>query len=132
MCQGDSNEYTQYTITCINTKKKNHPKLSQICSFGKFLRGTQEQVRNSRGKKAVGVRATEVLFPINLDKSLHLYHLYYFQALNKNYIHGSPVLEIRHELKLPGMFLFSPIGQEYPFLQMSEIFLSWPLSQSRL
>ena len=124
MCRGDSNEYTQYTIACINTKKKNHPKLSQICSFGIFLRGTQERVRNSRGKRAVSVRATEVL--LYLDKSLHLYHLYYFHALNKNYIHASPVLEIRHELKLPGMFFFSPIGQEYPFLQMCEIFLSWP------
>ena len=31
---GDSNEYTQYTISNIN--KENHPKLSQICSYGIF------------------------------------------------------------------------------------------------
>ena len=45
--RGDSNEYTQYTI--FNIKQKialNYPKLA---AFGSFL-GTQEGVRNSRGK----------------------------------------------------------------------------------
>ena len=32
--RGDSNEYTQYTF--FNIKKKNQPKLSQICSCGIF------------------------------------------------------------------------------------------------
>ena len=33
--QGDSNEYTQYTIFDMNKKK--HPKLSQNCSYGLFF-----------------------------------------------------------------------------------------------
>ena len=33
--RGDSNEYIQHTI--INIKKENHPKLSQICSYGFFV-----------------------------------------------------------------------------------------------
>ena len=57
--RGDSNEYTQYTIFKI--KKENHPKLSQICSYGILFQGTQEAVRNSRGKRAISVRANEVL-----------------------------------------------------------------------
>ena len=32
--RGDSNEYTQYTIS--QYEKENHPKLSQICSYGIF------------------------------------------------------------------------------------------------
>ena len=55
--RGDSNEYTQYTSFYI----KNHPKLSQISSYEIFSQGTQERVRNSGGKRAIGVRATEVL-----------------------------------------------------------------------
>ena len=39
--RGDSNEYTQYTI--INIKKKNHPKLSQICSYGIFSKGPKNK-----------------------------------------------------------------------------------------
>ena len=56
--QGDSKEYTQYTI--INIKKKitlNYPKSAAMG----FFPGTQERVRNSRGKRAISVRATEVL-----------------------------------------------------------------------
>ena len=56
--RGDSNEYTQYTI--FNIKKENHPKLSLICSYGFLFQGTQERVRNSRGKRAISVRASEV------------------------------------------------------------------------
>ena len=33
--------------------------LNQICSYGIFL-GTQERVRNSRGKQAIGVRTTKI------------------------------------------------------------------------
>ena len=50
---------TQYTV--FNIKKENHTKLSQICSQGFFFLGTQERVRNSRGKRAISVRAIEVL-----------------------------------------------------------------------
>ena len=55
---GDSNEYAQYTI--FNIKQKialNYPKPAVM---GFFL-GTREQFRNSRGKRAIRVRATEVL-----------------------------------------------------------------------
>ena len=55
--RGDSNEYTQYIIF----KKENHHKLSQFCSYGIFFVGTQARVRNSHGKRAISVRATEVL-----------------------------------------------------------------------
>ena len=61
---GDSNEYTQYTL--FNIKKKitlNYPKSA---AKGFFL-GTQERVRNSRGKRAISDRATEVeLYIANL------------------------------------------------------------------
>ena len=58
--RGDFNEYTQYTIS--QCKKENHPKLSQICIYGVCSKGTQERVRNSRGKRAINVQATEHLF----------------------------------------------------------------------
>ena len=60
--RGDSNEYTQHAI--INIKKKitlNYPKYNSVCSYGIFFQGTQERTRNSRGKRAIGVRAIEVL-----------------------------------------------------------------------
>ena len=56
--QGDSNEYTQYTI--CNMKRKNtlnYPKTAALWIF----QGTQKRVRNSRGKRAISVRAIEVL-----------------------------------------------------------------------
>ena len=56
--RGDSNEYKQDTI--FNIKKKitqNDPKSG---AMGVFL-VTQERVRNSRGKRAISVRATKVL-----------------------------------------------------------------------
>ena len=56
--RGDSNEYPQYII--FNIKKHitlNYPKSAAMG----FFQGTQEQVRNSRGKRAISVRATEVL-----------------------------------------------------------------------
>ena len=45
----------------IQTKEKNHTKLSQICNQGFFFLGIQERVRKSRGKRAISIRATEVL-----------------------------------------------------------------------
>ena len=48
-------------------KKKITPDYSNSAAMGFFL-GTQERVRNSRGKRAISVRATEVLLypPLNL------------------------------------------------------------------
>ena len=57
--RSDSNEYTQYTI--FNIKKKNNPKLSLNLQLSDFFQGIQERVRNSPGKRAISVQATEVL-----------------------------------------------------------------------
>ena len=57
--RGDSNKYTQYTI--FNIKKENHAKFSQSCSYEILFKRTQERARNSRGERAISVRATEVL-----------------------------------------------------------------------
>ena len=60
--RGDSNEYTQHVI--INIKKKttlNYHKYDNVCSYRIFSLKTQERVRNSRGKRAVSVRAIEVV-----------------------------------------------------------------------
>ena len=56
--RGDSNVYTQYTI--FITKMKITPDYSKSAAMGFFL-GPQERVRNSHGKRAISVRATEVL-----------------------------------------------------------------------
>ena len=59
--RGDSNEYTQYTIFNMNKKKTIHcPKSAAVA----FFQGTQVRVRNSRGKRAISVRAIEVLLYI--------------------------------------------------------------------
>ena len=59
--RGDFNENIQYTI--FNIKKKNILYYSKSEAIG-FFQGTQELVRNSRGKRAISVRATEVLLYI--------------------------------------------------------------------
>ena len=56
--RGGSNENTQYTI--VDIKKKialNYPKSAAM----RFFKGTQKRIRNSHGKRAISVRATEVL-----------------------------------------------------------------------
>ena len=55
--RGDSNENTQYTI--FNMNKKNTLNYPKSAAKG-FFQGTQERVRNSRGKRAISVRAIEV------------------------------------------------------------------------
>ena len=59
--RGDSNEYTQHAI--INIKRNSHkiiPHIIMSAAMG-FSLGTQERVRNSHGKRAIGVRVIEVL-----------------------------------------------------------------------
>ena len=56
--RGDPNEYTQYTI--FNIKKKLPVNYQKSAAMEIFL-GTQERVRTSRGKRAISVRAIEVL-----------------------------------------------------------------------
>ena len=52
----DSNENTKYTIFDIKDNiTLNYPKSAAMG----FFPGTQEQVRNRRGKRAISVRATE-------------------------------------------------------------------------
>ena len=55
--QGDSNEYTQYIIF----QYKNSPQLTLNLQLWDFFKGTQEQVQNSHGKRAISVPATEGL-----------------------------------------------------------------------
>ena len=63
---GDSNEYTQYTIFNMNMKNTlNYPKSAAMG----FFQGTQELVRNSRGKRALSVRAIEVLLYLSCTVS---------------------------------------------------------------
>ena len=67
--RGDSNEYTQHAI--INIKKKttlNYHKYDNVCSYRIFSLRTQERVRNSRGKRAISVRAIEVLLFLATDE----------------------------------------------------------------
>ena len=61
--RGDSNEYTQYTN--VNIKRKNTLNYPKSAAMGLF-QGTQEWVRNSRGKRAISVRANEVLLYVRL------------------------------------------------------------------
>ena len=77
--------YTQYTIFYI---KKNF-----TLNFSKsavqlhvFFQGTKERVRNSRGKRAISVRATEVLLYIISSNSLHL--LVTFNSRMNDYVFG--------------------------------------------
>ena len=48
--RGDSNEYTQYTI--VNIKRENPLYYPKFTAVGFFFRGTEQRVRNSRGKRA--------------------------------------------------------------------------------
>ena len=62
--RGDSNKNIKHTI--FNRKKKIPLNYSKSAAIGVFL-GTQEQVRKSRGKRAISVRATEVLLYSGTD-----------------------------------------------------------------
>ena len=63
--RGDCNEYTQYTIFNMNKRNTlNYPKSAAIG----FVLDTQKGVRNSRGKRAISVRAIEV--PLYADQRL--------------------------------------------------------------
>ena len=58
--RGDSNKYRQYTVFDTKKKKKTTLNYSKTAAMG-FFEGTQERVRNSHGKRAISVRATEGL-----------------------------------------------------------------------
>ena len=66
--QGDSYENTQYTIFNMNKMNTlNYP--TSAAQLWDFFQGTQERVRNSRGKRAISVRATEV--PLYFENVIH-------------------------------------------------------------
>ena len=57
--RGDSNVYTQYTFVNVGNKiTLNHLKSA---AMGFLFQGTRERVRNSHGKRAISVRAIEVI-----------------------------------------------------------------------
>ena len=56
--QGDSNENKQYII--FNMIKKNTLNYPKSAVMG-FFQGTQERVRNSRGKRAISVQAIKII-----------------------------------------------------------------------
>ena len=58
----DSNENTQYTIFDIKKKITLNYSISAVIGF--FQRDAR-RVRNSRGKRAISVRATEFLLYVN-------------------------------------------------------------------
>ena len=60
----DSNEYTQYTIF---RKKKTILTYPKSAAIG-FFPGTKKRVGKSRGKRAISVRATEVLLYLFISK----------------------------------------------------------------
>ena len=47
--------------------KENHPKLSQICSYGIFTSGLKNEFETTVIKRAISVRATEFLKYIYFD-----------------------------------------------------------------
>ena len=68
---GDSNEYTQYTVFNIKKKITLNYMYPKAAAKGFFL-GTQKRVRNSRGKRATSVRATEVLLYVRTDEPIYM------------------------------------------------------------
>ena len=69
--RGDSNEFTQHTIFNIGKKiPLNYP----VSAAVRIFQGTEERVRNSRGRREISVRAIEVLLYSNgcLDLSATL------------------------------------------------------------
>ena len=61
--RGDSNEYTQYTIS--QYKKENHPKLSQICNYGIYSKGPKNEFE------------TAVVNELSVFESLKFYCIWY-------------------------------------------------------
>ena len=130
---GDSNEYTQHTFTRI--KEENLPKLSVYRIWRKSLR-TQERVPLIRCKRAIGVRATEVLLYIHyicqgmtrkLEPMLNQVHVCVgqFNSTRDKLCYYAPVIEI----PIPtgtgnsGTFNFSVCKALVNALHCSDIFM---------
>ena len=50
-----------HNIPIFNIKKEKHLKIIPNLQLWDFFRGNEQRVRNSRGKRAISVRAIEVL-----------------------------------------------------------------------
>ena len=83
--RGDSYEYTQYTT--LNIKKKTTLIYPKTAAMGFLFQGTQERVRNSLSKRAISVRATEVL-------------LYLF-SLKVTYFSSTVILKMKSRPRIP-------------------------------
>ena len=85
--RGDSNEYLKYTIFSIKKKiSLNYPNSADMG----FFQGTQERVRNSRGKGAICVRVTEViLFCCHMDRAMKVS----YENIHISYMVGAPVAQ---------------------------------------
>ena len=53
--RGDSNESIQYSIFNKKIKKKTSLYIVPNLQLRDFFQGTQERVRNNRGKRAIGI-----------------------------------------------------------------------------
>ena len=65
--RGDSIEYTQYII--FNIKKENHPRLSQICSYGIFPRDSMVNDPSTEGLLYVVLEEKTLFYIGNLTFS---------------------------------------------------------------
>ena len=68
--QGDSNEFTQYTIS--QYKKENHPNLSQICYYGICSKGPKNEFETAVVNKS---RKKNPQKPTQLSSRSHPRHL---------------------------------------------------------
>ena len=113
---GDSNKYTRYTI--FNKEKKIILNYRKSAALG-FPQGTQERVRNSRGKRAISVGAIECLLKVGLDKKLRmplrsipnqvlnhlLHHQQFWHTLeSKVSQHSRPSMARKPVARLPWLF----------------------------
>ena len=105
--RGDSNECTQYTVF-ENEKNKitlNYPKPSAMG----FFEVTQELVRNSRGKRAISVRATEgLLYQTNENCAKYLNvavctgeHVMNVRSMPKNRIGATVYSSLQSDMHMP-------------------------------
>ena len=67
--RGDSNKYTQYII--VNIKRKTTLNYSKSAAMGFFL-GTQTQIRNNHGKRAISVSTVETRAELTLDDKFYI------------------------------------------------------------
>ena len=70
--RGDSNEYTQNTIS--QYKKENHPKLSQICNYGFCSKGLMNEFETAV------VNEPSVFEPLNFYCNMNLPYVFGYET----------------------------------------------------